>query len=113
MKQGSHAELSMTKILRVGTILDQKIYLCEILMYDMKQECIYLILENGSLPEISLDAIYECVINQTEDKSLQEQPHKLVCTGRVIDRYYDEHGQILKFKIENGFYKINIKSVDK
>lgn len=113
MKQGSSVELIMKKILRVGTMLDQKTYLCKILMYDIKQECIYLILENGSLPEISLDAIYECMIEQTEEMDLQEQPHKMVCTGRVRDRYYDEHGQILKFEIENGFYKINIKSVDK
>ena len=113
MKQGSCVELTVKKILRAGTTLDQKTYLCSILMYDTRQECIYLVLENGSLPEISLDVIYECVIDQTKEKNSQDQSHKLVCTGRVRERYYDEHGQILKLQIENGFYKINIKSVDK
>ena len=48
---------------------------------------------------------YECVI-QTE----KEQLH---CTGRIKERYYGMAGKTFKFEIENGFYKINLKQVDK
>lgn len=105
MKQGDYAELTMKKVLCIDSIHDQKIYFCKILRYDVKQECIYLVLENDILTNISLDAIYDCMIQTSEDKTK--------CSGRVKERYNDEYGQVLKFEIENGFYKINVKSVDK
>lgn len=106
MKPGNKAELTMRKLLCKGSDMDQKTYLCNILRYDFGKECIYLVLENSSLKEISLDAIYECVIKETESE-------KIMCTGRVVERFHEEAGRIIKFKIENGFYKINVKSVDK
>ena len=106
MKKGSKAELLMQKMLHADMEVSQKKYFCEILMYDMEQECIYLVLEDDLLSTVSLDAIFECKIKDAEEG-------QICCTGRVKERYIDENGQILKFKIENGFYKINIKSVDK
>jgi len=105
MKQGSVATLWMKKALGATAVLDDKIYDCKVLLYDGKQECIYLVLENDLLPAISLDGIYECRVNQAEEQVL--------CTGRVRERYENQFGKILKFEIENGFYKINLKSVDK
>ena len=105
MKQGSDATLVMKKTLCVSTTLDEKTYFCNVLRYDAKQECIYLVLENDLLPAISLDAIYECTMGETENQVL--------CTGRIKERYQNKFGKILKFEIENGFYKISLKSVDK
>ena len=105
MKTGDKAVLNMKKTLLVNTVPDEKNYLCEVLRYEPKQECIYLVLENDLLPAVSLDAVYECRI--------QEQKDTLICTGRIKERYYNAYGKILKLEIENGFYKINLKSVDK
>ena len=105
MKTGDKAKLIMKKALNENIKMDEKVYLCRVLKYETKQECIYLVLENDSLPAISLDAIYECQI--------QEMKSALVCTGRIRERFYNEFGKILQFEIENGFYKINVKSVDK
>ena len=105
MKTGDKATLSMKKTLSASEALDEKLYLCEVSRYEPKQQCIYLVLENDLLPALSLDAIYECSIEETEDC--------IVCTGRIRERYINEFGNILKFEIENGFYKISLKSVDK
>lgn len=105
MKTGDKATLSMKKTLSPSVVLDEKLYLCVVLRYEPKQQCIYLVLENDLLPAISLDAIYECKIWQ--------QDEELICTGRIKERYYNTYGKILEFEIENGFYKISLKSVDK
>lgn len=109
MKKGSKVELRMRKVLHAAMEMDPKTYFCEILRYDIEQECIYLVLKGNSLSEVSLDAVFQCEIENAEEA----EAGKLHCTGRVKERYADENGQILKFEIENGFYKINIKSVDK
>ena len=105
MKRGTDAKIKMKKNLCKDVAMDQKVYFCKVLSYDAKQECIFLVLENDLLPALSLDAIYECIIEETEDR--------IVCTGRIRERYANEFGNILKFEIENGFYKISLKSVDK
>ena len=105
MKIGDKATLIMKKALRENGAMDEKVYLCRVLRYETKQECIYLVLENDLLPAVSLDAIYECQI--------KEMKSALVCTGRIKERFYNEFGKILQFEIENGFYKISVKSVDK
>ena len=105
MKTGDKAVLTMKKVLLANTELDEKNYLCKVLRYEPKQECIYLVLENDLLPAVSLDALYECRI--------QESEKVLICTGRIKERFYNEYGKILELEIENGFYKISLKSVDK
>lgn len=105
MMKGNPAELIMKKTLCASAELDKKTYFCNVLRYDAREECIYLVLENTLLPDISLDAIYECIVYTSENK--------VICTGRVRERYNNEFGQILKFEIEKGFYKISLKSVDK
>ena len=105
MKRGTDAKIKMKKNLCKDVAMDQKVYFCKVLSYDAKQECIYLVLENDEVTALSLDAVYEC--------SIMEPEQGICCTGRVKDRYHNAFGKILKFEIENGFYKINLKSVDK
>ena len=105
MRKGDLAKLSVKKYLRKA--YDKDYGSCEVTLwkYDEKEECIYFILGNEELIQVSLDIIYECEIFSKSEI--------LSCTGRVKERYYGEQGKILKFEIENGFYKISLNSVDK
>lgn len=101
MKKGDCATFYMKKTLLAKSVRDERIYSGIVFRYDEKTECIDFQLESGELTELSLDAIYECVI-QTEHGSQK-------CTGRMKERYCGKEGKIFKFEIENGFYKINLK----
>ena len=105
MQKGDVAELNMQKMLRSEGKMTVNAHNCIVLRYDDKQEYLYLGLQTGNLGDVSLDAVYQCVI-----KSEQEA---MICTGRVTERYCDKEGNVLKIQVGNGFYKINIKSVDK
>ncbi len=105
MRNGEVAELRMQKVLGVGKKLDSNVHNCMVLRYDDKQEYLYLVLQSGELTELSLDAVYTC--------NVYTEKEEVSCTGRVRERYRAEAGNIVKIQVENGFYKINIKSVDK
>ena len=105
MKKVERVEIKMYKPLRLGTARDENVYSCEYLRYDSKKECLYLAVKSVELTTFSLDAIYFC--------ELQSGTEVLQCTGRIKERSNQKAGRILKLEIENGFYKINIKSVDK
>ncbi|MEE1314383.1 MAG: hypothetical protein UHS49_01270 [Faecalimonas sp.] len=105
MRAGDYAKLQMNKMLKAGESLDENQYLCRVLRFDAKKEWIYLSLEQAELPAISLDAIYSCKIRTAEEQ--------LSCTVRVRERYCGAEGKTLVLVLENGFYKINLNSVDK
>lgn len=105
MKRGNLATLRMKNMLRGGAATDVSRYSCRIVRFDKKEECIYLILLDGKLEKLSLDAIYYC--------ETQDGEEVISCTGRISERYCSPEGKTVRFKIENGFYKINIKCVDK
>lgn len=105
MRKGDYAEIEMKKILCAGGSVDKNVYECSFLKYNMQEECIYLVLQSGTLEQLSLDAIYQCEIRTEKER--------IDCTGRIKERYSNETGKIIKFQVENGFYKINLKSVDK
>ena len=105
MKKVDRVEIKMQKTLCLGMTLDDTVYVCDYLRYDSRKECLYLLVDSAELTDFSLDAIYFCEM-QSGDEVLQ-------CTGRIKERYQQSAGKILKIEIENGFYKINIKSVDK
>lgn len=105
MKKVDKVEIQMKKALCTGAILDDQTYVCELLKYDGKRECLYLEVSTADLQAFSLDAIYEC--------KLQSGTSVLECTGRIKERYCQGNRKVIKFEIENGFYKISIKSVDK
>ena len=94
MYEGKKAELEMKKAILAGGILESKVFQCKILAYHAEEERVYLLLEDDSLADIVLDAVYECRIE----------------TGTT---WHGSEGRIKEFQIENGFYKNSIKSVDK
>lgn len=97
--------LRMQKPLKISQEHNKKEYPCSLVSYDEKEETLCLRLLEGELSEISLDALYECEIT--------EQEGILLAIGRVQERYRSRLGAMLKIYIENGFYKNNIKLVDK
>ena len=99
MKQGDRVQLTVKKYLKKEYTREYGACTGRVLNYNAKEECIYFLLENEELTNVSLDIIYQCDITSTEKL--------LSCTGRVKERYYHESGKVLKFEIENGF------SVDK
>ena len=105
MKKGDYVELKAKKTLRIGENINENKYVGKVLCYQEKEESLYISLEECELEEISLDTIYECRV-KTKD-------YYMDCTGRIKDRYVGEEGNTVRFWIENGFYKISIKSVDK
>ncbi len=105
MKKGDFVSLRMHRPLVSNAKSTETIYSGRILKYDENQECIYMMLNNTELTDLSLDAIYECEI-QSENESIG-------CTGRIKERYCGEEGKTAQMQIATGFYKINIKYVDK
>lgn len=99
MRQGDRAQLTVKKYLKRDYTKEYETCSGSVLRYDTKEECIYFLLENEELNNVSLDIIYRCEIISADEV--------LTCTGRVKERYYHELGKVLKFEIENGF------SVDK
>lgn len=89
--------LTMKKTLLQTAAIDERAYPCSVLRYDAKQECLYLALEEDPLSSVSLDAVYECHI--------QEEQRGISCTGRIRERFCHEAGKVLKLELENGFYK--------
>lgn len=105
MKKVDSVELKMKKALCTGAKIDEHTFVCELLRYDSKRENLYFEVETSDLTMFSLDAIYEC--------KLQSGVSILECTGRIKERYCQGNKKVIKFEIENGFYKNNIKLVDK
>ena len=105
MKKVDCVEIKMKKALCAGAKLDEHTFVCDLLRYDSKRESLYLEVGMSDLTMFSLDAIYEC--------KLQSGSSVLGCTGRIKERYCQGNKKVIKFEIENGFYKNNIKLVDK
>ena len=105
MRRGDLAELKVKKILLSGYLQDNMIYTCKVLNFSEKEECLYLLLEDCELEELSLDCIYECKVKSKDCITS--------FTGRIKERYMGYEGKKIKIQVENGFYKINLKSVDK
>lgn len=94
------ATIKMKKVLKKGVKLSAYAYECIVNKYEEKTESIYLNM-TCPLEELSLDAIYECRIR--DDKN------EVVMTGRILERYKSEEGDIARIHIETGFYKNSIK----
>ncbi len=105
MKKGDMAKLKMQKMLYAEGQIIADTHDCLVLQYDDRQESIYLALQSGTLTNLSLDGIYRCEIHSNEEN--------VACTGRIQERYCSGLHKVLKLRVENGFYKINIKCVDK
>ena len=98
MYEGNPVDLRMEKILSADGIFDDSPRQCKVKKYDPEEDHIYLELQDGRLETVSLDAKYRCYISTRTEL--------LYCTGVVKGRYCQENRNILKFRIENGFYNV-------
>lgn len=101
MYKGHVATIRMDRSLLIGETAEDTQFDGIVLDYDEQEGNLLLALQTGELTEISLNAIYRCEIQMKESG--------VWCTGTVVDRCCSGAGKIVNIKIENGFYKINIK----
>lgn len=96
MYEGSRVELKMSKVIIVDAILDDLTHVCKLLRYEAEEDYMRLQLESDALQDVPLDAKYNCnIITKTE---------VLTCSGMIKERFRTDEGNIIIFKIENGFY---------
>lgn len=98
MYEGNPVDLRMEKMLSADGIFDEAARQCVVKKYDPEEDYIYLELKEDMLETISLDAKYRCYISTRTEL--------LYCTGVVKERYRQEDRNLLRFKIENGFYNV-------
>lgn len=98
MYEGSPVDLQMVKTISADAIFDNTIHRCRVYRYDIEEDYIYLKLKENDLTVISLDAKYGCHIATKKEL--------LYCTGVVKERFQSEDGNMLVFRIEDGFYSV-------
>ena len=98
MYEGSTADLKMVRAISADVIFDNTAHCCRVCRYDVEEDFIYLKLKEGDLTVISLDAKYGCYISTKKEM--------LYCTGVVKERFQSEEGNMLVFRIEDGFYHV-------
>ena len=97
MYEGNSADLQMEKVISADAVFDDAVHHCRVFRYDMEEDYIYLELKEEDLSVISLDAKYQCYISARKEA--------VYCSGVVKERYQSASGNILVFRIENGFYQ--------
>lgn len=98
MYEGNRVDLQMAKTISADTVLDDTTHHCKVFRYDMEEDYIYLKLKEQDLTAISLDAKYQCYLSTKKEI--------LYCTGVVKERYQSENGNMIVFRIENGFFSV-------
>ena len=96
MYEGNPVDLQMEKI--ISADVDDSNRKCTVYKYDLEEDYIYLELKEDDLGAIQLDAKYRCYISTKSEL--------LYCTGVVKERYRSEDKNLLKFRIQNGFYNV-------
>ena len=96
MYEGCSVILSMERNILKDGIFDEDEHEASVVKYKERDEYIYLSVEDYDLPELSLDAIYECKIQGEEE---------VRCLGTIVERYQSSGRSTIKFKIQNGLYK--------
>lgn len=99
MYEGNPVDLKMEKVISADGNFDEVTHQCRVLKYDLEEDEVFLELKEKDLTAISLDAKYRCYISTRTEL--------LYCTGVVKERYQSENRNILKFRIENGFYNVH------
>ena len=97
MYEGSPVELQMNKVVSVEGIYDDATHQCQVYKYDAEEDYIYLLLKENDLTAISLDAKYQCYISTKKEV--------LSCSGFIKERYQCQYGNMMIFKISDGFSK--------
>ena len=90
------ASLRMKRVILQNGYFDETTYNCEIITYNPKEECIYLLTGKYELPLFSLDGVYACILETEEE---------LKCEGVIRERYFNRLGNVVVFYVRNGFYK--------
>ncbi len=103
MYEGSPVDLQMVKTISADAIFDNTIHRCRVYRYDVEEDYIYLKLKENDLTVISLDAKYGCHISTKKEL--------LYCTGVVKERFQSEDGNMLVFRIEDGFYSVTERGI--
>lgn len=98
MYEGNPVDLQMAKVISADAIFDDATHHCHVFKYDLEEDYIYLKLKEDELTVLSLDAKYRCYISTKTEL--------LYCTGAVRERFQCEAGNMILFKIENGFYNV-------
>lgn len=101
MYEGNPVDLQMEKTISADAVFDDATHRCQVFRYDMEEDYIYLKLKEDDLSAISLDAKYQCYITTKTEL--------LYCTGVVRERFQSEDGNMMIFRIENGFYNVSGK----
>lgn len=101
MYEGNYVDLQMAKTISADAVLDDTTHRCQVYKYDIEEDYIYLELKDEDLTVISLDAKYQCYISTKKEI--------LYCTGVVKERYRSRFGNMVVFRIENGFYSVSEK----
>ena len=96
--RGQRNTAQVQKIISADGIFDDSNRKCTVHKYDLEEDYIYLELKEDDLRAILLDAKYRCYISTKSEL--------LYCTGVVKERYRSEDKNLLKFRIENGFYNV-------
>lgn len=91
------ANLFMKRVILGDGLFDESVYTCKIIRYIPEMECIYLLTGKTELSAFSLDALYECKIQNGEEV--------LGCQGFLKERYVSKLGKVIVLQIQNGFYK--------
>ena len=99
MYEGNPVDLQMAKTISTDAIFDDATHDCKVFRYDMEEDYICLNLVEDDLTAISLDAKYQCYISTKKEL--------LYCTGVVKERFRSENGNMIIFRIENGFYNVS------
>lgn len=98
MYEGNPVDLQMEKLISADGIFDDSTRKCKVSKYDVEEDYIYLVLSEDELTAISLDAKYRCYISTRTET--------FCCSGVVKERYRSDDSNMLKFRIEDGFYNV-------
>ena len=98
MYEGNPVDLKMEKVISADGIFDEVTHQCRVLRYDLEEDEVVLELREKDLTKISLDAKYRCYISTRTEL--------LYCTVVIKERYQSEDRNVLRFRIENGFYNV-------
>ena len=98
MYEGNHCDLKMEKSYSSDGIFDEVVHKCQVYKYDAEEDYMFLVLKEGKLTDISLDAVYQCYISTRKEL--------INCSGTVKERYQCKYGDFIVFMISDGFYQM-------
>lgn len=97
MYEGNTVSLQMERMMLIDGNFDEGAYKCQVLKFDLEEDYMYLELKEKKLMNLSLDAKYRCTVS-TRTETLR-------CTGVVKERFRSNDKDVIRFKVENGFFE--------